>query len=935
MNNLTKAFPALALLGTSLLSANSFAGWANETLGGTNTRVYTPSSVSPAGGQRGLMVVLHGCAQANSVYEGANLEEAAENWGLVIALPQGNNLGGLSGDCWKYWSNSGQAYSRTTGDYKRVMDLTKEIRDDAAYDVDPNQIYIAGLSSGAAFANTLGCLAPDLYAGMGIAAGPSIGTTDGGALGSFESGDVAGRCVDYAGSYSSYLNTQIANFAHGDGDYTVVQQYLDQNVDGFADIYGVSVTQPATNITVDGKSINETIYGNGRLVRHKMAGVGHAWPGGSGASGAYITASWANYGNILGEYFLNNNMRIGDDPIDPEDPVDSEDPQEPGNGECPAVTGTGSELAAQGLARVDYNILTYATADDTYLGLNTNTYTLYAGSGGFGYLEDPKNCFGDGDDNNTEAGSLQSYRMEAKSYSGSKARDYRVYTPASYDGSVAVPMIMVLHGCAMDHNDGIDAYNFDRIADENNVIVVFPFITTYTGSRSENCWGYWFPAEIHEGAGEVEDLRSLAMEVESNYSIDANRRYLTGLSSGGAMSVIGGVAHNEYWAAIAAVRGLAYGDSSTSVTADQFNITATQHASYISAELNDSRKIPMMVISSTTDEVVRHQAGLLIRDSYFIAFGVDSQADGAPVDCTHEGVSCIEESYNDANGNEVLRTRFIDGITSGPRVGSYGAGHYWSGEDSNPDAWAWNVGPSDTEAVWDFLKDKTFDGTPVDLDADGDGVEDSVDNCPNTPNADQADVNGDGVGDACAPDSDGDGVEDALDNCPNIANSDQLDSDLDGIGDTCPPIEGGDADNDGVVDGADNCPNTANADQLDSDGDGLGNVCDATPYGPDADGDGEPDATDNCPNVANADQLDSDDNGVGDACQAPTLEGSVCATASAHVSAGRAYANAYGSVKAVGSDQTVGSTYDAYNKYEVTETSEGYYESTSYPSTCL
>ncbi len=37
------------------------------------------------------------------------------------------------------------------------------------------------------------------------------------------------------------------------------------------------------------------------------------------------------------------------------------------------------------------------------------------------------------------------------------------------------------------------------------------------------------------------------------------------------------------------------------------------------------------------------------------------------------------------------------------------------------------------------------------------------------------------------PDADGDGVLDFVDNCPNDANADQLDSDMDGIGDVCDP----------------------------------------------------------------------------------------------------------------------------------------------------
>lgn len=69
------------------------------------------------------------------------------------------------------------------------------------------------------------------------------------------------------------------------------------------------------------------------------------------------------------------------------------------------------------------------------------------------------------------------------------------------------------------------------------------------------------------------------------------------------------------------------------------------------------------------------------------------------------------------------------------------------------------------------------------IDADTDGVEDGIDNCPNASNANQTDLDADHVGDAC-------------DNCPVDANADQEDFDLDGSGDACDP----DDDNDGVSD---------------------------------------------------------------------------------------------------------------------------------------
>ncbi|XP_017767633.1 PREDICTED: cartilage oligomeric matrix protein [Eufriesea mexicana] len=137
-------------------------------------------------------------------------------------------------------------------------------------------------------------------------------------------------------------------------------------------------------------------------------------------------------------------------------------------------------------------------------------------------------------------------------------------------------------------------------------------------------------------------------------------------------------------------------------------------------------------------------------------------------------------------------------------------------------------------------------GDACDDDIDNDGIPNHLDNCLRRKNPDQSDVDMDGIGDAC-------------DNCPFNFNRDQLDQDGDGVGDACD--NDNDRDRDGVQDDRDNCPDIANPGQNDDDRDGIGNECDN-----DMDNDGVPNDRDNCPYVYNPDQRHTHNDYIGDAC---------------------------------------------------------------------
>lgn len=153
-----------------------------------------------------------------------------------------------------------------------------------------------------------------------------------------------------------------------------------------------------------------------------------------------------------------------------------------------------------------------------------------------------------------------------------------------------------------------------------------------------------------------------------------------------------------------------------------------------------------------------------------------------------------------------------------------------------------------TEEPYSYESSYEYTALLARIDSDHDSIGDDVDNCPRRPNEDQADVDGNGVGDVCE-DSDADSVPDVVDNCPSDRNPLQTNSDDDRFGDAC-----------------DVCPFLTSDNQSDLNDDGEGDECDD-----DADGDSVLNVVDNCPLVAN-NQSNIDNDSEGDACD-PDMDG--------------------------------------------------------------
>ncbi len=137
------------------------------------------------------------------------------------------------------------------------------------------------------------------------------------------------------------------------------------------------------------------------------------------------------------------------------------------------------------------------------------------------------------------------FRKAYRSKVDDTLQPYRIFVPATYDGSKPYPLVVALHGMGGDENSYFDsrAYGtgaFTKEAERRGYIAVCP--------KGRN------PASMYAGSAETDVLDVIA-EVRRAYRIDPGRIYLTGHSMGGFGTWSVAMSHPELFAAIAPISG--------------------------------------------------------------------------------------------------------------------------------------------------------------------------------------------------------------------------------------------------------------------------------------------------------------------------------------------------------------------------------------------
>lgn len=269
--------------------------------GSRSYKLYIPRRLEESG--CALLVMLHGGTQDGDDFAaGTRMNDLAEEHGLIVAYPSQSKAANAS-LCWNWFAPEHQ--KRGSGEPSIIAGITGEIV--AGYPVDPDRVFVAGLSAGGAMAAVMSATYPDMYRAVGVHSGLAYGSAtdlpsafaamrgNAGARGrgSRRSCGVAGK--------SPRVRTIVF---HGDADQIVHPS----NASGIvgASKMGESIDLAKTHSSA-GRSYTRTVIrdqsGAAVVEDWLIHGSGHAWSGGS-PDGTYTDPHGPDASREMLRFFL-------------------------------------------------------------------------------------------------------------------------------------------------------------------------------------------------------------------------------------------------------------------------------------------------------------------------------------------------------------------------------------------------------------------------------------------------------------------------------------------------------------------------------------------------------------------------------------------------------------------------------------------------------
>ena len=174
--------------------------------------------------------------------------------------------------------------------------------------------------------------------------------------------------------------------------------------------------------------------------------------------------------------------------------------------------------------------------------------------------------------------------FEETMVSNDLVRHYHVHIPATYDTSRSFPLLIALHGRLGTGKKMIKQTDFNRIADRERFIVVYP-----EGFKRGWADGRGITHADNQGVDDVAFIDRLIKVLQEKFSVDHTRIYVAGHSNGGFMAQRMAIERSHKFAAVAVV--------------------AASLSEWLASRFTPSRPMPVSFINGTDDPVTPYEGG--------------------------------------------------------------------------------------------------------------------------------------------------------------------------------------------------------------------------------------------------------------------------------------------------------------------------------------
>jgi len=275
---------------------------------------------------------------------------------------------------------------------------------------------------------------------------------------------------------------------------------------------------------------------------------------------------------------------------------------------------------------------------------------------------------------------------------------YELYVPTSYQAGVPMPLVVALHGCTQTAAAFRALSRLDSVAEANGFIVAYP--EQPESSNSLRCWNWFQDANINRAVGEPSLIAGITLQLQTQYTVDARKVYVTGLSAGGAMAAVMATTYPDLYAAVGVGSGCEYTAGAACAGYRSADPKQAGKRAY-DAMGGFARPVPFIVFTGDQDKTVPPvNADQLVSAQLVTADWADDGAANGSVPTaavktvtgrSKGGRSYTVKYYSDGHGHELGEYWVVKGMA-----------HAWSGGDP-AQQYADAAGPDESTAMYDFF----------------------------------------------------------------------------------------------------------------------------------------------------------------------------------------------------------------------------------------